>query len=238
MGETSDKREPWRANRRRESAPAVPAIGYVPHALEARRIPVVCAAAAVALAGCGGGERQDENEPEGSYRVDVTQATFPGGQKLAKPSTMRIVVKNVDDQTVPNIAVTVRGFDERVEGEDLADPERPVFAINGEPEQIGGLPESRAQAPRGGDTAYVDTWALGELAPGQVRTFLWKVTAVEAGPYRLTYEVSAGLDGKAKAVTQSGRQPTGVFIGTIDDTPPDARVADDGRTIIRDDESE
>ena len=216
-----------------ESAPGVPSIGYVPHALEARRSFVVCAAAAVALAGCGGGERQDENEPEGTYRVDVTQATFPGDQKLAKPSTMRIVVKNVGDETIPNIAVTLRGFDKRIEGEDLADPERPVFVINGEPEQIGGLPESRAQAPRGGDTAYVDTWALGELPPGKVRTFEWKVTAVEAGPYRLTYEVSAGLDGKARAVTQSGRQPSGVFIGTIDDTPPDARVADDGRTIIR-----
>lgn len=194
----------------------------------------MCAAAAVALAGCGGGERQDENEPEGTYRVDVTQATFPGDQKLAKASTMKIVVRNVDDKTVPNIAVTVRGFDQRIEGEDLADPERPVFVINGEPEEIGGLPESRAQAPRGGDTAYVGTWALGELKPGQTRTFEWSVTAVEAGPYRVTYEVSAGLDGKARAVTQSGRQPTGVFIGTIDDTPPDARIADDGRTIIRD----
>ena len=203
--------------------------------MEARRSSVICAAAAVAvLAGCGGGERQDENEPEGTYRVDVTEASFPGDQKLAKPSTLRIIVKNAGNETIPNIAVTLRGLDERIEGEDLADPERPIFVINGAPEQIGGLPESRAQAPRGGDTAYVDTWALGELAPGKVRTFTWKVTAVEAGPYRLTYEVSAGLDGKAKAVTQSGRQPTGVFIGTVDDTPPDARIADDGRTIIRD----
>src|SRR5919106_1601137 len=233
MREIADKREPEPPNRAAEAAPGLPRIGYVALALEARRSFVVCAAAAVALAGCGGGERQDENEPEAAFRVDVTQATFPGDQKLAKASTMKIVVKNVDDKAVPNIAVTVRGFDQRLEGEGLADPERPVFVINGEPEQIGGLPESRAQAPRGGDTAYVGTWALGELKPGQTRTFEWSVTAVEAGPYRVTYEVSAGLHGKARAVTQSGRQPTGVFIGTIDDAPPDARIADDGRTIIR-----
>lgn len=234
MRETSDKREPGAGLAASQAAPRGQRIGYVAHALEARRSFVVCAAAVVALAGCGGGERQDENEPDGAFRVDVTQATFPGEQKLAKASTMKIVVKNVGDETVPNIAVTVRGFDQRVEGEGLADPERPVFVINGEPEDIGGLPESRAQAPRGGDTAYVDTWALGQLRPGQSRTFEWKVTAVEAGPYRLTYEVSAGLDGKARAVTRSGRQPTGVFIGTIDDAPPDARIADDGRTVVRD----
>lgn len=196
----------------------------------------MCAASLVALAGCGGGERQDENEPEGTYRVEVVEARFPGAQKLAKRSTLRVEVRNADTETIPNIAVTVRGFDQRVEGEDLADPERPVFVVNGEPEEIGGLPESRAQAPRGGDTAYVDTWALGKLPPGESRVFEWSVTAVEAGPYRVTYEVSAGLDGKAKAVTAAGQKPTGVFIGTIDDTPPDARVADDGRTIVRDDD--
>lgn len=189
-------------------------------------------AAASIAAGCGGGERQDENEPEGNYRVEITEAEFPGDQKLAKPSTLTITVRNTDDKTIPNIAITVKGFDERLEDPDLADPERPVFAVSGEPQQIGGLPESRAQVPEGGETAYVDTWALGELEPGESETFEWKVTAVEAGPYRLSYAVSAGLDGKAKAVSPSGDQPTGVFAGTISDEPPDARVADDGRTIV------
>jgi hypothetical protein len=209
---------------------------YVRGALEARRIVGALAAlsAALVVAGCGGGERQDENEPEGDYRVEVTEAQFPGDQKLAKPSTLTITVRNVDDKTIPNIAITVKGFEERLDDPDLADPERPVFAVNGEPQQIGGLPESRAQVPEGGETAYVDTWALGELRPGQSETFEWNVTAVEAGPYKLSYEVSAGLDGKAKAVDRAGRRPTGVFAGTISDEPPDARVADDGRTIERD----
>ena len=190
-------------------------------------------AALAVVAGCGGGERQDANEPEGTYKVEVTRADFPGSQKLAKSSKLEIVVKNVDSKTIPNIAVTVHGFDQRVNESDLADPRRPVFVVNGSPQEIGGLPESRADAPRGGDTAYVDTWALGELKPGQVRTFEWSVTAVEAGPYHLSYEVSAGLDGKAKAVTTAGQRVAGVFTGTITNKPPNARVADDGHTIIR-----
>lgn len=190
-------------------------------------------AAAAFAAGCGGGERQDADEPEGTYKVEVTEASFPGEQKLAKRSTLRITVRNADTKAIPNIAVTLRGLERRVDDPDLADPRRPVFALNGEPVEIGGLPESRPQTPRGGDTAYVDTWALGELRPGQSRTFEWSVTAVEAGPYKLTYEISAGLDGKAKAVDRSGQTPRGVFTGTISDEPPDARVAADGRTVVR-----
>lgn len=203
--------------------------------MEARRIVGYLAALAAlsVAAGCGGDERQDEDEPEGTYRVEVTEASFPGDQKLAKASTLTITVRNVDTKAIPNIAVTVHGLDERLDDADLADPERPVFAISGEPQEIGGLPESRARSPRGGKTALVDTWALGELAPGDSKTFEWHVTAVEAGPYRLTYEVSAGLHGKAKAVGEGGRRPAGVFAGTISDEPPDARVADDGRTILR-----
>lgn len=231
-----DKREP--AVRRGASQPrrGTDAAWYVRPALKARRNVgwLALLAAASVAAGCGGDERQDADEPEGTYRVEVTEAEFPGDQKLAKPSTLTITVRNVDSKTIPNIAVTVKGLDRRVDDPDLADPERPVFAVNGEPEQIGGLPESRAQVPEGGETAYVDTWALGELAPGERRTFTWKVTAVKAGPYRLRYTVSAGLDGKAKAVNRAGDTPGGVFVGEISNEPPDSRVADDGRTVVRD----
>ena len=58
-----------------------------------------------------------------------------------------------------------------------------MFVTNGEPENVGGFPESREAAPKGGETAYVDTWALGPLSPGQERTFRWGVTAVRPGKY-------------------------------------------------------
>jgi len=183
--------------------------------------------------GCGGGERQDANEPRGDFRLEVTKAEFPSEQKLAKRSTLEIRVRNTGDRTVPNVAVTVHGFHERLEGRGLADPERPVFVINGQPKDIGGFPESKDAAPEGGETAYVDTWALGRLRAGQERTFKWSVTAVRGGDYELEYEVAAGLDGKARAVGVGGAAPRGRFAGTISDAPPITRVGDDGKTIIR-----
>lgn len=205
----------------------------------ARRVAAVsCGAlAAGALAACGGGERQDADAQEGTYRVEVTRASFPSDQKLAKKSRLVIAVRNADDETIPNVAVTVRGFERTVEDPRLADQSRPTFVINGEPAQIGGLPESRQQAPRGGDTAYVGTWALGRLRPGETKRFAWNVTAVHAGPYRIEYRVAAGLHGKAQAVLASGEPPRGVFTGVVEDDPPDARIAEDGRTVIRGDEA-
>jgi len=184
------------------------------------------------VAACGGGERQDKNEPNGKFEVDVLNATFPGKQKLAKRSTLVIKLRNAGDKTIPNIAVTVHGFDERKNDPDLADPERPVFVVNGVPKQIGGFPESKDASPPGCDTAYVDTWACGPLKAGDRKTFKWSVTAVRAGNYRIRYIVAAGLNGKARAVDTGGASPTGVFTGTISNTPPQTRVADDGKTIV------
>jgi len=188
---------------------------------------------AIALASCGGGERQDANEPKGKFDVSVVSAKFPQEQKLAKRSELEIVVRNDEPRrTVPNIAVTVKGFDEQRKNPALADPTRPVFVINGVPKEIGTFPESKEAAPEGGETAYVGTWALGPLKAGETKTFRWNVTAVRAGDYELTYEVAAGLDGKAKAVGAGGEAPEGRFAGTISDEAPDSRIADDGRTII------
>ena len=50
---------------------------------------------------------------------------------------------------------------------DLADPARPVFAINGVQVEIAGFPEAKDASPRGCDTAYVNTWACGPLKPGE-----------------------------------------------------------------------
>jgi hypothetical protein len=184
------------------------------------------------LSACGG-DRQDKNEPKGNYKVEVVSAAFPAKQKLAKTSNLQIVVRNADSKTIPNIAVTVNGFDERRQDPDLADPERPVFVINGRPKNLGGFPESKEAAPPGCETAYVNTWACGELKPGARKVFRWSVTAVRAGSFKLTYTVAAGLNGKAKAIAESGGgRPTGIFAGTIDDTPPDTRVADDGKTVV------
>ena len=56
-------------------------------------------ALALALAACGS-DGQDENEPEGNYKVDVLSATFPGRQHLAEESTLKIVIYASDSLDV------------------------------------------------------------------------------------------------------------------------------------------
>jgi hypothetical protein len=203
---------------------------YVRDALRRRSVTALCL---LAVAGCGGGERQDENEAEGSFPVEVVEAKFPQDQKLAKSSDLVVTVRNAGDKTIPSIGMTVNGLDERKNDPELADPSRPVFALNGVQLEIAGFPEAKEAAPRGCDTAYVNTWACGPLKPNERRTFRWSVTAVRAGDFKITWRVAAGLDGKAKAVAPGGGPaPRGRFSGTISDEAPEVRVADDGKTIV------
>jgi len=193
-------------------------------------LPTACL---LAIAGCGGGERQDENEPEGNFPVEVVSANFPEKQKLAKSSDLVVTLRNAGQKTIPNIAMTVNGFDRRTTAQDVADTSRPVFALNGVQVEIAGFPEAKDASPRGCDTAYVNTWACGRLKPNEKKTFRWSVTAVHAGSFKIDWKVAAGLDGKAKAVAAAGGPaPRGRFSGTISDAAPDVRVADDGKTIV------
>jgi len=206
---------------------------YVPPALRGRIAFLASAAALAALTGCGGGERQDENEPEGDFKVEVVEASFPTEQKLAKRSQLVIVVRNADTKKIPNIAVTMRGLDYRKDDPELADQRRPQFVVNGKFKNFGNIEDAQALTPGGVENpTYVDTWSLGPLEPGESKRFRWDVTAVVAGPYELRYSVAAGLDGKARAVDESGETPQGVFTGTVSDAAPQTKIAADGKTIV------
>ena len=191
------------------------------------------AAALAALSGCGGDDRQDENEPEGDFEVEVVEASFPSEQKLAKRSQLVIVVRNVDTEKIPNVAITMKGLDYRKDDPELADQRRPQFVVNGRFKEFGNIEDAQSRAPGGIENpTYVDTWALGPLEPGESKSFEWDVTAVRAGPYELRYSVSAGLDGKARAVDETGKAPQGIFTGTVSDAAPQTRIAADGKTIV------
>jgi hypothetical protein len=201
--------------------------------LEARgnsgRCAIAVTAAALVVAGCGGGPRQDANEKSGDYRLEVVDASFPAKQKLAKTSQLVIEVRNSGSTTAPDVGVTVNGLSTRRPNPDLADASRPTFVINGKDVKIGGVPDTKEDVPRGCDTAYVNTWACGPLRAGESRTFRFGVTAVSARPYKITYKVSAGLNGKARAV---GDSLSGSFAGKVSGAAPATRVADDGHTIV------
>ena len=206
---------------------------YVAPALRGKSAFLAPALAVLAFAGCGGGERQDENEPEGDFQVEVVEATFPQDQKLAKRSELVIVVRNADQKEIPNVSVTMKGLDYRKDDPELADQRRPQFVVNGKFKEFGNIEDAQAQTPNGIENpTYVDTWSLGPLKPGESKRFRWDVTAVKAGPYELSYSVAAGLDGKARAIDASGEMPQGVFTGTVSDEAPQTKIAADGKTIV------
>ena len=180
---------------------------------------IAASAAALAVAGCGGGERQDAAEPSGTFEVNVVTASFPTKQHLAQPERFVIAVRNSGEKTVPNVAVTVSSFAERSEQAGLADPERAVWIID--------------DSPRGGQTAYTNTWALGRLAPGQTRRFVWRVTAVQSGTHTVKWQVAAGLNGKAKATLSGNRAPAGSVTVDVSSKPAQARVDPDTGKVVR-----
>jgi hypothetical protein len=166
---------------------------------------------AAGLAACGGEEGQDANEPEGTWNVDVLEASFPGRQYLADTVLLRLRVKNLEkDRAVPNLAVTVDGFEQREENPGNADPRRPIWVIE--------------EPPDNSTTAFTNTWAVGEVPKGEARTLVWKVTAVRAGTYTLRWKVAAGLDGKAKARSLEGGVPSGSFIARVSEKPRPVRL--------------
>jgi hypothetical protein len=202
-------------------------------------------ASALAVAGCGSqvvsGDPQDRAEPKGDFPVRVISATFPQGQKLAKDSSMQIVVENAGSKRVPNVSVTVKcgsglggSFSTTTSEPNVADPERPQFVVNRLPTATARVNPPLDPAPLERSSAFVDTYPLGPLDPGRRATFRWDVTAVKAGAYRLCWRVNAGLYGKAKAVAaQDSPQPiTGEFKGDVSNKPPNARIAADGHTVI------
>ena len=88
-------------------APLVSAVDMFARAVSAPRLIVAVLAALAVLSGCGG-QRQDADEPEGTFKVDIADASFPQKQSIAEQSTMRIRVHNAAKATVPNVAVTVQ----------------------------------------------------------------------------------------------------------------------------------
>ena len=173
----------------------------------------------LAVAGCGG-SRQDANEPSGTYKVSIVRQSFPAKQTLAKRALMTISVRNEDNRALPNVAITVDSFNRQSSQPQLADPNRPIWIVDG--------------PPRGTEVAYTNTWALDHtLAPGQTATLTWRVMPVVPGTHSLKFRVAAGLDGKAKAQLASGGIPQGSFTVNISGKPAQSRVDPSTGQVIR-----
>jgi len=194
---------------------------------------------ALLVSGCGGGASQDAHEPAGAFTLRVVHASFPTKQSMVRPARLELQVRNTGPRTAPNVAVTIDSFYYTENYPDLAANKRPVWVVEEGPGAIAKPPvESEAVSPPGGgQTAYVNTWALGPLAPGRTRTFLWRVTPVKAGLHTVHFTVAAGLAGKAKALADlrsvaSGGPVQGQFTASIAPAPPAKHVNPDTGQIV------
>jgi hypothetical protein len=186
---------------------------------------LVSAAAALAV-GCGGGTRQDAHEPDAAFTVAVTRASFPPVQAVARLTTLTLRVRNTSTATIPNLAVTIDSFSYVSNLPELASSKRPIWVVEQGP---GAVPKRPVQSqaispPGGGQTAYVNTWALGPLAPGRTQTFAWRVAPVKAGLYTVHYRIAAGLSGRSSARLADGAIPHGHFKVAIAPRPPATHV--------------
>jgi hypothetical protein len=186
----------------------------------------LCAATALLLAGCGGGSRQDAGEKSATFEMKLLHASFPSHQAVASPATMELQVRNTGSHTVPNVAVTVDAFNYTSTAPELSASKRPVWAIEQGPGAIAKPPveTQEVSVPGGGQTAYLNTWALGRLAPGQSEKFTWKVVPLKPGSHTVRFAVAASLTGKAKARLASGGLVNGQFTVDIAGEPPTKHV--------------
>ena len=194
-------------------------------------------ALAALLAACGSSSSSDSNEKAGTYKVAVTDASFPAKQFIGQTSLMRIDVKNIGDKTVPALTVTVD-----VEGEEgeearipfaihdpqpgLAGPDRPVWVLAATYPRLAGSSD-----PGGAQTSSPGTYSFGALKPGKSVEAVWKLSAVRPGKYTIAYEVGAGLSSEVKAKTSSGVAPGGSFSTDISTELPETEVNGAGEIV-------
>jgi hypothetical protein len=186
----------------------------------------LAAASAVLISACGGGARQDAHETARSYDMRIVRASFPARQSIAQPTTLELQVRNAGSQTVPDVAVTLDSLQYVEKFPELAADKRPVWAIEKGPGAVAKTPVETQEVsqPGSGQTAYVNTWALGPVRSGQTETFRWQVVPVKPGAHTVNFYVAAGLSGRAKAQLASGGAVRGKFAVNIAPAPPRTHV--------------
>jgi hypothetical protein len=194
-------------------------------------------AVAALLAACGGGESSDSNEKAGTYKLEVTEASFPTEQRLGQTSLLRLGVRNSGEKTAPTLAVTIslagrQGSDStlpfgvRDATPGLAQPDRPAWVLAAGYPKLDGSGE-----PGGASTSNPKTFALGPLKPGETTDAVWKLSAVRAGHYTVLYRVGAGLAGDIHAKTRGGVAPGGSFVVDVTSELPETEVKPNGEVV-------
>src|SRR5262249_54154038 len=126
-------------------------------------------------------------------------------------------------------------FNIRLDQPNLANPSRPVWILeNNYPKLLGsGVTLANVdEAPTAGaEAAQTDTFQFGRVKPGESKEIDGRVTPAMGGSYTVHYQVAAGLQGKAKAVTPDGGPVRGEFAVTIVTKPPQTCVSPSGKIV-------
>jgi len=197
---------------------------------------VLAAALALSIAACGESS-SDSNEAEGTYRLRVTDASFPTEQQLGQTYLLKLGVRNTSDKTIPALTVNVSIKGKEGEGStlpfgihdpqpELAQPDRPVWVLAEHYPKFAG-----SSAPGGAGTSNQKTFDFGPLKKGATANTVWKLSAVKSGNYTLLYAIDAGLSGAAKAETGGGVAPGGSFAVKISSAERDREVNDRGEVL-------
>lgn len=207
------------------------------HRLRAALVAGLIAALALSVSACGGGSSSDANEAEGTYRVKVTEASFPTAQQLGQTYLMELGIRNTSRKTIPalTVNVSIKGkegqdstlpFGIRDPQPDLAQPDRPVWVL------AAGYPKQKGSTePGGAGTSNPKTFDFGPLKAGASVNLIWKVSAVKSGARTLVYSIDAGLSGGAKAETGGGVAPGGSFAVNITAARHNAEVTGNGEVV-------
>jgi hypothetical protein len=195
------------------------------------------AAIALSLTACGGGSSSDAKEPEGTYRVAVTKASFPTTQRIGQTYLLNLGIRNSGKKTIPGLTVTasIKGkqgqsatlpFAIHDPQPGLAQPDRPVWVLAAHYPRLTGSSEVG-----GAETSNQKTFDFGSLKQGVTADVVWKLSAVKAGKYTLLYTIDAGLSGAAKAETGNGVTPGGSFTVNITPARHDTEVTGNGEVV-------
>ena len=122
-------------------------------------------------------------------------------------------------------------FNTPVDQPGLANRNRPVWILEDQYPKVlpPGVKDPDEAPSAGAAAAQTDTFQFGPMRAGDSKDIVWRVTPVRAGTYTIHYEVAAGLQGEAKAVTAQDRPVKGDFAVTINPKPQQTCVNDAGK---------
>ena len=156
-------------------------------------------------------------------------------QAVSRPVRLELRIRNTGTNTVPNVAVTLDSFYYTENFPELASNKRPIWVIERGPGAIAFPPveSQEVSQPGGGQTAYVNTWALGPLAAGATQTFRWLVVPVKPGAHTVSFRVAPSLAGRSTVALGSRALVSGRFAVNVAPAPLTTHVDPrTGRVVV------